>query len=57
MSPARTLAHRAEAIESAATVTAGWLTSNRRMRARGRRGQAKGTIKRYAMKIKNAFVR
>ncbi len=36
---------------------AGRLTSNRRLRARGRRDQAKGNIRQYGAKIKDAFGR
>ena len=36
---------------------AGRLTGNRRMRARGRGAHAKGNIKQYGTKIKDAFGR
>lgn len=57
MSAAKKIAHRAEAVKGAAMKIAGRLTGNRRLRARGRRNQAKGTIKQYRTKIKGAFGR
>ena len=49
--------HWAEAAKGAAIKIAGHITGNRRLRARGRRNQAKGNIKRYGAKIKDAFGR
>jgi hypothetical protein len=43
VSAGRKLAHRAEAVNGAARKPAGRLTVNRRLRARGRRDQAKGS--------------
>jgi uncharacterized protein YjbJ (UPF0337 family) len=57
VSAATKIAHRAEVVKGAAMRIAGRLTGNRRMRARGRRGQAKGNVKRYGTKIKGAFGR
>lgn len=57
MSTAKKIAHRAEAVKGAAMKLAGRLTGNRRLRARGRRDQAKGNIKQYGAKIKGAFRR
>ena len=37
--------------------TVGRLTGNRRLRTRGRRDQAKGNVKQYGTKIKDAFKR
>ena len=37
--------------------TIGRLTGNRRLRARGRRDQAKGNIKQYGAKIKDTLKR
>ena len=54
MSAART-PHWAEAAKGAVLRIAGRVTGNRRLRAGGRRNQAKGTIKRYGAKIKDAF--
>ena len=57
MSVAKKIAHRAEAVKGAAMKIVGRVTGNRRLRARGRRDQAKGNIKQYGAKIKNAFGR
>jgi uncharacterized protein YjbJ (UPF0337 family) len=57
MSAAKTIAHRTQVVKGAAMKRAGRLTGNRRLRARGRRDQAAGNIKRYGAKIKNAFRR
>ena len=57
MSAAKKIAHRAEAVKGAAMKTAGRLTGNRRLRARGRRDHPKVSIKQYATKIKGAFGR
>jgi uncharacterized protein YjbJ (UPF0337 family) len=57
VSAARKTAHRAEAVKGAAMKIVGRLTGNRRVRARGRRDQAKGNFKQYATKIKGAFRR
>jgi uncharacterized protein YjbJ (UPF0337 family) len=57
MSAAKKIAHRAEAVKGAAMKIAGRLTGNRRLRARGRRDQARGNIKQYGTKIKGAFRR
>jgi uncharacterized protein YjbJ (UPF0337 family) len=57
VSVAKKIAHGAEAVKGAAMKIAGRLTGNRRLRARGRRNQAKGNIKRYGAKIKAAFGR
>ena len=57
MSAARKIAHRAEAVKGAAKVAVGRITGSRRLRARGRRDQAKGNIKQYGAKIKHAFRR
>jgi uncharacterized protein YjbJ (UPF0337 family) len=57
VSAATKIAHRAEVVKGAAMRIAGRLTGNRRMRARGRRGRAKGNVKRYGTKIKGAFGR
>ena len=57
MSAAKKIAHRAEAVKGAAMKIAGRLTGNRRLRASGRRDQAKGNIKQHGAKIKAAFRR
>ena len=57
MSAAEKIAHRAEAVKGAAMKIVGRLTGNRRLRTRGRRDNAKVTIKQYATKIKDAFGR
>jgi uncharacterized protein YjbJ (UPF0337 family) len=57
VSAAKKIAHRAEAVKGAAMKIAGRLTGNRRMRARGRGAHAKGNIKQYGTKIKDAFGR
>jgi uncharacterized protein YjbJ (UPF0337 family) len=57
VSAARKLAHRAEVVKGAAMKTIGRLTGNRRLRARGRRDQAKGNIKQYGAKIKDTLKR
>ena len=57
MSAAKKIAHRVEAVKGAAMKIVGRVTGNRRLRARGRRDQAKGNIKQYGTKIKNAFGR
>ena len=49
--------HWAEAVKGAAMKVADRLTSNRRLRARGRRDQVKGNIRQYGAKIKDAFGR
>ena len=57
MRAAKKIAHRAEAVKGAAMKIVGRVTGNRRLRASGRRDQAKGNIKQYGTKIKNAFGR
>jgi uncharacterized protein YjbJ (UPF0337 family) len=57
VSVAKKITHRAEAVKGAAKVTVGRVTGNRRLRVRGRRDQAKGNIKQYGAKIKDAFRR
>jgi uncharacterized protein YjbJ (UPF0337 family) len=57
MSVGQRIAHRAETAKGAAKVTVGRITGNRRLRARGRRDQAKGNLKQYGAKIKAAFRR
>jgi uncharacterized protein YjbJ (UPF0337 family) len=57
MSVGKKIAHRAEAFKGSAMKTIGRLTGNRRLRARGRRDQAKGNIKLYGTKIKDAVKR
>ena len=49
MSIARKIAHKAEAVKGAFKKTAG-LTGNRRLRAEGRRDQAKGNLKQAGAK-------
>ena len=56
MRAARKLAHRAEA-SKAPPENHRRLTGNRRLRARGRRDQAKGSIKQYGPKIKDTIKR
>jgi uncharacterized protein YjbJ (UPF0337 family) len=51
------IAHRAEAVKGSAMKTVGCLTGSRRLRARGRRDQAKGSVKQYGTKIKDALKR
>ena len=53
----RKIARKAETARGAATKTAGRVTGNRRMQARGRRAQAKGKLKQAAAKIRDAFRR
>jgi uncharacterized protein YjbJ (UPF0337 family) len=57
MSIGQRIAHRAEAVKCSAMKTVGRLTGNRRLRARGRRDQAKGNVKQYGTKIKDALKR
>jgi uncharacterized protein YjbJ (UPF0337 family) len=57
MSIGKTIAHRSEAVKGSAMKTVGRLTGNRRLRARGRRDQAKGNVKQYGTKIKDALKR
>jgi uncharacterized protein YjbJ (UPF0337 family) len=57
MSTGQRIAHRAEAAKGSAMRTIGRLTGNRRLRARGRRDHAKGNIKQYGTKIKDALQR
>ena len=54
MSIGKKIAHRAEAVKGSAMKTVGRLTGNRRLRARGRRDQAKGSVEQYGTKIKDA---
>jgi uncharacterized protein YjbJ (UPF0337 family) len=55
MSIGKKIAHRAEAVKGSAMKTVGRLTGNRRLRARGRRDQAKGNVKQAGEKAKDAF--
>jgi uncharacterized protein YjbJ (UPF0337 family) len=57
VSAGKNLARRAEAVKGAAMKAVGHLTGNRRLRARGRRDQAKGNIKQYGAKFKDALKR
>jgi uncharacterized protein YjbJ (UPF0337 family) len=57
MSIGKKIAHRAEAVKGSAMKTVGRLTGNRRLRARSRRDQAKGRVKQYGTKIKDALRR
>jgi uncharacterized protein YjbJ (UPF0337 family) len=57
MSIGKKIAHRAEAVKGTAMKTVGRLTGNRRLRARGRRGRAKGNIKQYGAKVRDALKR
>ena len=57
MSVGKKIAQRAEALKGSAMKTVGRLTGNRRLRARGRRVRAKGNVKQYGMKIKDALKR
>jgi uncharacterized protein YjbJ (UPF0337 family) len=57
VSAAEKIAHRAEAVKGAVMTIAGRVAGNRRLRARGRRDQAKGNIRQYGTKIKGAFRR
>ena len=57
MSIRKRIAHRAKALKGSAMKTVGRLTGNRRLQARGRRDQAKGNIKQYGTKIKDALTR
>ena len=54
MSIARKIAHKAEAVKGAFKKTAGRATGNRRLRAEGRRDQAKGNLKQAGAKAKDA---
>ena len=55
MSIARKIAHKAEAVKGAVKKTAGRATGNRRLRAEGRRDQAKGNLKQAGAKAKDAL--
>jgi len=55
VSIAKKIAHKAEAVKGAAKKTIGRITGNRRLRAEGRRDQAKGNMKQAGAKIKDAF--
>jgi uncharacterized protein YjbJ (UPF0337 family) len=57
MSIGKKIAHRAEAVKGSAMKTVGRLTGSRRLRARGRRHQAKGSVKQYGTKIQDALKR
>jgi len=57
VSIARKVTRRTQAIKGFAMQTAGRLTGNQRPRGAGRRDTAKGNIKQYGAKIKNAFRR
>ena len=57
MSIARKIAHKAGEVKGRARMTVGRVTGSRRLRARGRRDQAKGNLKQAGTKIKNAFRR
>jgi uncharacterized protein YjbJ (UPF0337 family) len=57
MSIASKIAHKAEAVKGGAKKTAGRVTGNRRLRAKGRRDQAKGNLKQAGAKVKDAFRR
>jgi uncharacterized protein YjbJ (UPF0337 family) len=57
MSAGKKLAHRAEAVKGAAIRTVGRLTGNQRQRTRGRRDEARGSIKLYGARIKDALKR
>jgi uncharacterized protein YjbJ (UPF0337 family) len=57
MSIGKKIAHRAEAVKGSVMNTVGRLTGNRRLRASGRRDQAKGNVKQYGTKIKDALKR
>jgi uncharacterized protein YjbJ (UPF0337 family) len=57
VSVGKKIAPRAEALKGSAMKTVGRLTGNRRLRARGRRVQAKGNVKQYGAKIKDALKR
>jgi uncharacterized protein YjbJ (UPF0337 family) len=53
----RKIAHKAEAVTGGARKTVGRATGNRRLRAKGRRDQAKANLKQAGAKIKDAFRR
>ena len=55
MSIARKIAHKAEAVKGAFKKTAGRATGNQRLRAEGRRDQAKGNLKQAGAKAKDAL--
>lgn len=57
MSAIKTIAHRTQVVKGRVKVTVGRITGNRRLRAEGRRDQAKGNIKQYGAKIKHVFER
>lgn len=57
MSIGRKIAHKAEGVKGRARMTVGRVTGSRRLRARGRRDQAKSNIKQAGAKIRNAFRR
>ena len=57
MSIGKKIGHRAEAVKGSAMKTVGRLTGNRRLRASGRRDQAKGNVKQYGTNIKDALKR
>ena len=57
MSIGKRIARRTEAVKGSAMKTVGRLTGNRRLRARGRRDQAKGNVKQYGTKVKDALKR
>jgi len=52
MSIASKIAHKAEAVKGGAKKTAGYVTGSRRLRAKGRRDQAKATSIRPARRSK-----
>jgi len=55
MSFTKKLAHKAKVVKGSVKMTAGRLTGNRRLRARGRRDQVSGNAKQAGAKIKAAF--
>jgi uncharacterized protein YjbJ (UPF0337 family) len=57
VSMTRKIARNVETAKGAATKTAGRVTGNRRLQARGRRAQTKGKLKQAAAKIRDAFRR
>ena len=55
MTIAKKIAHKAEAVKGGAKKTAGRITGTRRLKAEGRKDQAKGNIKLAGAKIKDAL--
>jgi uncharacterized protein YjbJ (UPF0337 family) len=57
MSMTRKIAHKSAAARAGLTATVGRVTGSRRLRAKGRRGKAKASLRQAGAKIKKAVRR